>query len=194
MSFFITSTINSIKFNITPNVAGDDTDENPNKHKIPNCQELEVVEQLNKSFKQKNLPLFAVWAQHCKSYINEDWSPKLDRKDGDIYIFINTGNNNVYGPIKYIDLKASIHGSKYSDMPSTISIESYEEFSKYPDHLYLCMNSTGSKFLLIDAARLRTLIRSGVNLDKAIGKDDSTGKKYIKGLWLNKNYELIKAL
>lgn len=189
----ISTVINSNEFHVTPHVATNVKSDNTN---AANRQELEFISQLNKCFRQRNMPLYAVWSKERKSYIGEEWTPKLDREDGDIYIFITSGNN-VIGPIKYIDLKVTDHGSIFNDLPATITRESFDVFSKRSDHLYVCMNSTGTRLLLIDAVRLRTVVqlyernnKNPWNVSKHF--PNNRKKDYIKGNWLIENYELIK--
>ena len=58
------------------------------------------------------------------------------------------------------------------------------------------MNSTGSKFMLIDAARLKTAIELSEEDPWTISKYESNNreKDYLQGKWMIKMYEYIKAL
>lgn len=195
MEISCVNTINQNSFYVTPHVTNKaDTDEAKHENiNAANRQECEIVAQLNDYFKRAGYNLFAVWSNSVNG-----WNPTIDRAHGDIYIYITSGDDLI-GPIQYIDLKVTDHGSQYNNLLSTITRESYDEFTKYANHLYLCMNSTGSNLMLIDAARLKT----AVNMVIASGNDPWTqslyhsnnrSKDFLKGKWLTKVYDIIKAL
>ena len=178
--------INSCNFEITPHNA---TNKKENIE-AANIQEKEIVNQLNKEFKQNNVPVTAVWSKNFKG-----WNSTIDRAHGDIYICSKLENGDLL-ILKCIDLKVTDHGSKFKNLTATITRESFDEFSKYENHLYLCMNSNGSKFMLIDAGRLKTAIELSEEDPWIISKyePNNRSKDYLQGKWMIKMYEYIKAL
>ena len=184
--FNINNFINSCNFEITPHISASKNE----NFAAANIQEKEIVDQLNKKFKLNNIPFTAVWSKNVKG-----WNSTIDRAHGDIYICAKLENGDIT-ILKYIDLKVTDHGSKFKDWTATITRESFDEFSKYSNHLYLCMNSTGSKFILLDASRLKTTIELSEEDPWTASKYESNNreKDYLQGKWLNQMQEYIKAL
>lgn len=191
--------LSSIHYSITPyDLSEDKNERNSNAKK----QEAEVIDTISKLYPELKVMSSIDYAESK----DEKWSPEYDLKNGDIVI-------EDEDTTLFIDLKAASNSNRGKTLLGPISLSSILEFANKENHIYLCMNSDGSKVLVIDGKKLynefvkepillASKTRKNIaNTDIDIKVNYPNGLKdngkvyledYISTVWLNSHYKAIK--
>lgn len=148
-------------------------------------QEWELTCQLNDLIMDHGLNLRAVLS--CDENITGiRYTPLLDLKHGDIFIYEIKEGQVVGSPLMYIDVKVAFV-SDYKFVFSTITRRSFDNFANQENHYYWVFNYTGERSILIDGLMFYKIVNNNNpwNASKKPGCANNRNEDYIMGTWIN---------